>query len=124
MGKKTSRPKTAEWQDTIAVADYLRLRDLLFMHIPNEGKRTPEQGAILKRMGLSKGAPDFIVFEPRGGFHGFALELKTEDGRLTKEQLEWAANLSRRGYAWTMAKGVDEAIRKIDFYLGLEEAHA
>ena len=120
MTKKNSQSlKEYEEDDTIAVADFLRLRGVAFCHIPNEGKRSPRVGALLKKQGLQKGFPDFMIYEPRGGFHGLALELKTPTGTVSKEQKYWLRTLAGKGYAVTAAFGVDEAMRKIDRYLAL-----
>lgn len=40
----------------------------VFLHVPNEGKRTKVVGAILKAMGLVPGASDFIFAWAGGTF--------------------------------------------------------
>ena len=123
--RRTARPRTEpkpvirgdETQEQIAVADYLRLIGALFLHIPNEGKRSPVTAAILERMGMKKGAPDLIIFEPRGKYHGFAIEMKTARGRLTAEQRLMLFELSKRQYATACCHGADEAIKLIRKYM-------
>ena len=99
------------------VADYLTLIGALFLHIPNEGQRSPVTAAVLKRMGLKKGAPDLIIFEPRGKYHGFAIEMKAAGGRLTPEQRMMLFELSKRQYATACCHGADEAIKLIRKYM-------
>ncbi len=50
-----------------------RLKDLglLFLHVPNEGKRNPKTAALLKSMGMRRGAPDLLIFDsPLDGSKG------------------------------------------------------
>ena len=49
-------------------------------HIPNEGKRSPQTGAKLKRMGLSPGVPDICLPVARGGYSALYIELKRTKG--------------------------------------------
>ena len=107
-----------ESEEQVAVADYLRYQKVLFNHCPNEGKREPRTGAILKRMGMRPGFPDFFIYESRGGFHGLAIELKrVKGGRVTDEQRNCLRELTERGYYAAVCKGFDEAKDIIDKYL-------
>ena len=65
-----------EDEATIAVVEYCSLRGVTVAHVPNEGKRSPQQGAKLKRMGMQKGFPDLVVPLPRGNYHGLYIEMK------------------------------------------------
>ena len=59
----------AERRFTILVADYLARAlppEILWSHFPAGENRTAATGALLKRMGLKQGWPDF-VFVLRGG---------------------------------------------------------
>ncbi len=56
---------------------------VLWLHIANEGARSPRTGAYLKRMGMRPGAADFLIV--RYG-HAYFLELKTAKGRLSPAQ--------------------------------------
>ena len=58
---------------------------------PNEGSR--------------KGFPDPFFYEPRGGHHGLAIELKRDKGRATPDQKLWKEELQRRGYKAVIARG-------------------
>lgn len=85
------------------------------------GLHTSDTQAIkMKRAGYKAGFPDLFFYEPRGGYHGLAIELKRKDGGQTSPlQKEWLNNLSARGYYATVAKGFDEAKKVIDWYLSL-----
>jgi len=106
-----------ETAEQIAVADYLRYKHYLFIHVPNEGKRSITVARILKRMGLKPGFPDLIIFEPNGTFHALVIEMKTLKGRTSEDQEEWIRNLNAKGYYACVCKGADAAIKVIDEYL-------
>lgn len=115
------RPRThigiTEDEATITVVEYCYMRGVPVAHVPNEGKRSPQQGARLKRMGMSKGFPDLVIPLPCGAYHGLYIELKVGNNKTTAEQKRWLTNLSANGYASTACWGVDEAINTISRYL-------
>ncbi len=98
------------------LARWLDARGVLWLHPPNEGKRSIIAAALMKRDGLiHTGAPDVFIFEPwicgMGMGHGLAVELKRiKGGRTTAEQKQWLDALTQRGWATKVAKGADEAI--------------
>ena len=118
--KKKLATHPSEDQEQIAVVDWCKAMRIPVAHIPNEGKRSPQRGAIMKRMGLQKGFPDLFVPMPRGGFHGLFIELKAIGGTTTKEQREWLAELNQYGYAVCVAHGATAAIEKIRKYVRLQ----
>lgn len=90
----------------------------MLYHIPNEGKRSQRTGARLKAEGLKSGVPDICLPVARGGHHGLYIELKRrKDSKVTKEQLEWIADLVAQGYVAAVCRGCDEAISLITRYL-------
>lgn len=90
----------------------------MLYHIPNEGKRSRKTGARLKAEGLKSGVPDICLPVARGGHHGLYIELKRrKDSKVTKEQLEWIADLVAQGYVAAVCRGCDEAISLITRYL-------
>lgn len=91
-------------------------RDLLYA-IPNDGVRTPLQGAKFKRRGLRPGMPDICLPYPSNGFHALYIELKTKIGRPTKEQLECIAKLTKAGNCAVIAFGWEHAWKIITDYL-------
>jgi hypothetical protein len=90
--------------------------EILFTIAPQGMKLSIGVAKKLKEMGYSKGTPDLMIFEPRGKYHGFFLELKTEQGSLMKEQKKWLQELQARGYKTDIAYGFDEAQKKIETY--------
>ena len=89
----------------------------LMFHIPNGGYRNIATAKRLKAEGVKSGVPDICLPVPRGNYHGLYLELKTDKGRLSKEQENWLSNLSREGYLAEVAYGFDEAVKVIKEYL-------
>lgn len=99
-----------------AVAEWLDLQGWLWTHFPAGEYRPVKVGAKLKRMGLKRGVPDCLIFEPWGydgqvysGF-GVVLELKSPKGKPTKEQREWLAALKERGWATFVCRTTSEAM--------------
>ncbi|MBQ9416756.1 MAG: VRR-NUC domain-containing protein [Clostridia bacterium] len=107
--------------EQIAVCDWLRWHQLVFLHVPNEAKRSQAAGHREKLMGLQKGFPDLLVLEPRGRYHGLAIEMKAIGGRVRPEQKEWIEMLKAKGYAASVAYGADHAIALIQEYLKVGE---
>jgi hypothetical protein len=82
------------------------------------GMRTSMGTAVkMKAAGYRKGFPDLMIYEPRGKWHGLAIEFKTAKGRLSPEQIEWGESLTERGYFWYVCRSIDDAEAVISFYL-------
>ena len=72
----------------------------------------------LKKMGLSKGFPDLIVFAKNSEHEVLFLEMKRQKGgKLRDVQKEWIEFLDRENYAVGVAYGCDSAIRILNKYL-------
>ena len=112
--------RRSETDEQITVVEWCDAMRIPIAHVPNEGKRSPVAGRIMKRMGLRKGFPDLFVPLPRGGFHGLFVEMKAKGGKTTKEQEEWLSLLNQQGYAVCVAVGANEGIEKIKRYVRLQ----
>ena len=93
-----------------AATAYLRrrqatARDLVFAHIPNEGKRNSTASKRLAREGLVRGAPDLVVWM-RGG-RVISIELKTGAGRMSEFQKEFRDNLATIGHEYFEVRSDD-----------------
>lgn len=117
MTKISDIPTEAEEQEALfrwiafSAAKYPEL--LLFSHTPNEGKRSIQNGAALKRMGLKSGVPDLHLPVARGKYHSLYIELKrTKGGRVSDNQKWWIDRLNEQNnlavvcYGWEQAKDV------------------
>lgn len=87
---------------------------LLYCHIPNEGKRNPLKVKIL---GIRKGAPDVVIFEPRGKYVGLAVELKVDNNTLSPAQLGFLEMLRNKGWRTIVCYTIEEAVDKTEEYL-------
>lgn len=85
--------------------------------IPNEGKRSRVQGAILKRRGLKAGVPDVFCAIPNQGKHGLFIEFKANDGALTDKQAFRIPLLAGMNYACHVCYSSDEAIGVFTDYI-------
>jgi hypothetical protein len=84
--------------------------------VPNGGRRSPREAAILKAEGVSRGVPDWLCFRPGHMPHGtscvgLAIEFKRPDKRTkpTPEQLAWHQQLTACGWRVEIARSADEA---------------
>jgi hypothetical protein len=62
-----------------------------------------------KEEGYSAGFPDLFFYEPKNGFCGLAIELKSLYGRQTVNQYHWQGALEDRGYCYKVARSLEEA---------------
>jgi len=99
----------AEYREAVKFSQWLSVRNIRHSHIVNE--QPNKQRAIAeKRMGKSKGFPDYVVFLPNGV--NVAIELKRYDkpAKASKEQIEWLKYLSTRGFQCAVCHGSLEAV--------------
>ena len=112
---------SSEEAEQITVIEYCDLLGIPVTHTANEGKRSAAYGARLKRMGLRPGFPDLLITRARGGYHGFAIEMKYGDNKPTPDQIEWLRRLSGERYATAVCYSAAEAISLIEKYNKLGE---
>jgi hypothetical protein len=106
----TRRP---EQQIQKAVVSHLAWRgvsNLFVCHYPAGGYRTRAEGAILRSLGTRAGIPDLLIVY-RGQL--YALELKTESGRLTDTQSATHEEMKRAGVIVATAYGIDAALEQL-----------
>ncbi len=110
-----------EYNESVAFADYLELlkaqgKVRLYSHIPNETYTTSwAQKLKNKRMGVSKGFPDYVILTEK---EMVVIELKRrKGGKVSKEQEEWIAEFQRLGIRASVCKGMDEAVDFLGFGL-------
>lgn len=92
--------------------------DLALLYATFNGLFTSRQQAFnAKRAGLRRGVPDLVLPAPRGRWFGLYIELKVGRGKPTKEQVEYLAALSSRGYRAEVAVGSAGAIALLEDYM-------
>jgi hypothetical protein len=81
-----------------------------------------------KALQSSRAFPDIFIAEPKGGYYGMFIELKTEDNVIFKkdgtlrqnehhkEQALMLTKLYMRGYKAVFGQGYQDTIKKIDEY--------
>lgn len=105
-----------KWTQQPAIRKAYPCLKLLF-HIPNERKCTPQQGKILKLMGVKKGVPDLFLPVACGKYSGLWIEMKAEGGKASEEQLWWKSELAEQGYCAIICYGWAMASKVISDYL-------
>lgn len=116
--KRKIAPESEANQQEIVVK-YIRLAYPTALYCASAGGMWTSDSQRIKmaKTGYVKGFPDLFVYEPRGEFHGLAIEMKRVKGsKIEPEQIEWQEQLRNRGYASYICKGKDEAIKIIDEY--------
>jgi hypothetical protein len=109
--RKAKAPRPKEIALHMAVADVLRRfarPDWRWSHFPAGEHRDVRTAAKLKAMGVQRGWPDFLLFDPSSRLH--ALELKRQRERLTDEQKEFEAWCAEHGAPHEVARSVDDAL--------------
>ena len=96
--------------------------NLLWIHVPNEGRRSPFEQYLFSLLGTAKGASDMIFFEPRGKYHGLMIELKViyANGKKnypSEAQKQFIKNCQLRGYYATVVWTFDQAVDIIVEYI-------
>ena len=114
-----------ENQEQIKLFEWINQHPILqpyCFHIPNEGKRSPHMGALLKRMGMRPGVSDVFVAYPSNGKHGLWLELKARNAagkynKPTVPQLQFIDDMRKMGYTAFVCNGAEQAIKAIQLYM-------
>ena len=114
------------------ICDYIRLQyPKAYFNSDLSGiKLTMGQAVKAKKLRSSRGFPDLAIYEARGTYNGFFLELKREGEKLSKLNGDWKSKhlleqsliiqgLVARGYYANFAIGFDSAKEQIDNYMEL-----
>ena len=122
----TKNTTPLEKEEQIAFVEYSEVNGICVVSTQN-GFKMPKTAfnyaaysRTLKKMGLSKGFPDLIIFEKnKSKSHEVLLiEMKRQKGgKLHEEQEEWLQKLDKKDYCVGVAKGCESAIRILQKYL-------
>jgi hypothetical protein len=100
-----------------------RTRDVPACAVPNGGKRSAREAALMKAEGVEAGVPDWLCFAPGvgGGCIGLAIEFKspTGKGRVSENQKRWHELLRNVGWRVEIVTTADEAWRVVTNHLGI-----
>ncbi len=115
----------SETQICIGIMDFVYRSEGLYpefkwiFHAPNEAKRHPVTQKRLKAMGMRAGILDYKWDLARGGYHGFAMEVKDRKGTTSDDQDAYMDYLIAQGYYVCLVRTVDAGIKEImDYYQG------
>jgi hypothetical protein len=109
-----ARHRRPEQQIQRAIVQHYRRRaapGVFMFAVPNGGYRRPVEAAILKGTGTVPGIPDTIWIKDG---RIYALELKTEGGKLSPAQEQVLIKLRDAGAMATHAHGLDQALRVLE----------
>lgn len=109
------------------VVTYLRLKypNVFWMHTPNEGKRTKFEQYKAKKLGITSGVPDLLIFHNSTDINrviqqngnGLAIELKVKPNKVTINQEQCMIKLQNAGWECKVCYTFEEAQKTIDEYL-------
>lgn len=88
--------------------------------VPNGGFRDQATAKKLKAEGVRRGVPDILIMIPRRGYFAAAIENKAPAGRLSPEQKQMLDSLNANGYMTKICYSVDEQVKFLEWYLGIE----
>ena len=91
--------------------------DLIFLSIPNGGKRELKVAAQMKREGVLAGIPDLFLAEPKPPYSGLFIEMKKKGGRISAHQTKIIAELNAKGYKAVVCEGADVAYGELLRYV-------
>ena len=110
-----------EYQLQKALIQWINLKYPKLLYCASAGgvRTSFTQAKKMKATGYVKGFPDLFIYEPKGDFHGLAIEIKTEKGRVSISQINWITKLEERGYYAKVCKGFDQCKSIIELYMEL-----
>jgi hypothetical protein len=113
IGRATVK-MTDEGIEQYVLAEWLKLHKIFALHIPNEGKRSFQEGLMLKALGLEPGAADYLILQSPPdlpGCKGVCIEMKSKTGKATDAQSAWLIRAREHGFLAQVCNSGEEAIR-------------
>lgn len=91
--------------------------DILCIHVPNEGRRTPFERFKFKYLGGVSGVPDILIFHKNDFKVGLAVELKVGYNKPTENQKNVLERLKMANWHACWVNTYDDAIKTINQYM-------
>lgn len=93
------------------IVSALSLAGVYVFMVPNGemGKISQAAAGRARAMGLRAGISDLVLLDRQG--RAYFMEVKTEDGRLSKNQLQFNKLCADRGWPYAVVRSVDEAMQ-------------
>ena len=120
LQNKRKRPHRSEEADIqISVVAWLKAKypDVLFTMSPAGVKMSIGQAVKMKKMGYRSGTPDLLIDRAVGRWHGLRVEIKTDMGIASPEQLQWQRKATAEGYCSLITRGLNKTKEAIQDYL-------
>lgn len=114
-----NKPRLPELELLFAIPNGAGLKHTVKRHYDGSKTRYSQEGARLRKEGLTAGIPDVCLSVARGPYHGLYIEHKYGDNSLSKEQRQKAAALAAEGYYVEVSKDALVSIALIEAYLAL-----
>jgi hypothetical protein len=107
-GEEIEQARVIRWSHRREVRELMpELRWL--HHSPNGGKRSAFTGAQMTALGVKRGFPDLILPVATPHAPGLAIEMKSDNGRLSIDQTEWLAHYKSQGWITHVCRSAEEA---------------
>jgi len=110
MESKKLSPKRGnlETKLQIAVVNYIRMAfpDVLCFAVPNGGKRSMIEAAMLKKMGVLAGVSDLLLFW-NGGYGAIELKRPDKTAYMSDSQVGFAEQWQARGGKFALCNSLD-----------------
>jgi hypothetical protein len=111
--RRREQHEAALQRQVMVHVDAQSARGTFVFHVPNGGKRSKVQAAILKGLGVRAGVPDLICIKAG---RVCALELKAPRGRLSAAQKGTIDEMKAAGAAVAVASDIDSALDKLELW--------
>lgn len=85
--------------------------------VPLPTEDAPKIINSFKAQGLTPGESDLAFLVPTPVYHGLLIEMKSTQGKPTKDQLAYLAFMEGLGYRTAVCKGAGEAVETIEDYM-------
>ena len=111
--------------EMIKTFDWIRTRpdiEPFAWHTANERKTSPQAGRLLKRMGVKAGIADIFIAIPNPIYHGLFIEMKVNNGKLSKEQRQFIGGMNSQGYMALCCYSYESARSEIENYIAMKSS--
>ena len=89
----------------------------LFFAVPNGGSRNKREAAIMKAEGITAGVSDLILNIPGGVHSQLAIEMKSEKGKQSPEQVRYQRYAEAVGIKYIVCKSFDDFKAEVTNFL-------
>ena len=114
--KKPSHPES-DLQKACVRWFKLQYPTRIIFAIPNGGRRSKHEAAIMQGEGVMSGVADLFIPEPKQVSHGLWVEMKIGTGKLQDSQKSFLYEMVKRNYKTAVCYSLDEFMKVVNDYL-------